>query len=77
MEHPIKTSELASKASISNSYASMILSGSRKPPKSLAIHILRTTGWRHDSISELTDEQIDVLAEVAPWEPRVAAGEAA
>lgn len=69
MEKPIKPSELAEQASISQSYASMILSGSRTPPRSLAIHIFRSTGWRHAIIADLTDAQIDLLETVEPWSP--------
>ncbi|WP_310533175.1 hypothetical protein [Novosphingobium sp.] len=69
MEHPIKASEVASKANISPSYASMILGGSRTPPRPLAIHIFRTTGWRHEIIADLTDAQIEVFESVEPWVP--------
>lgn len=48
----------------------MILNGSRKPPRALAIHILRKTGWKHDSIADLTSEQIDTLESIEPWTPR-------
>ena len=57
---------------ISQSYASMILSGSRQPPRPLAIHIFRKTGWRHPMIADLSDEQIDVLETIEPWVPKVA-----
>lgn len=73
MEQPITSSELATKAGISPSYASMILSGKReKIPRSLAIHILRKTGWRHALLADLTDEQISVLEAIEPWQPRSA-----
>lgn len=67
-----RTSELASAADISPSYASEILSGKRdrKPPRSLAIHIYRKTGWKHAILDGLTDEQIDMLEQVEPWSPR-------
>ena len=69
MEQPIKTSELASKAGISASYASEILSGKRvKIPRPLAIHILRKTGWRHSVLADLSDEQIDTLETIEPWQ---------
>lgn len=62
---------------ISSSYASMILSDDpekgRVPPRSLAILIFRKTGWRHESIAALTDEQMRVFEEVDPWTPRQAA----
>lgn len=68
MEQPIKTSELAKQAGISASYASEILSGKReKIPRSLAIHILRKTGWRHSMLAELSDGQIDTLEAIEPW----------
>lgn len=70
MEQPIRTSELASKASISASYASEIINGKRTPARPLAIHIFRKTGWKHDLIADLTDAQIDVLEQVEPWTPR-------
>ncbi|MFN3424868.1 MAG: hypothetical protein ACK40C_09215 [Novosphingobium meiothermophilum] len=74
MEKPT-TSDLASKAGISLSYASEIISGKRgrKPPRSLAIHILRTTGWKHSVLDGLTDEQIDMLEQIDPWQPKEAA----
>lgn len=59
--------ELRGATGISQSYASMILSGDRQPSRSLAIHILRKTGWKHSSIADLTDEQIDVLESVEPY----------
>lgn len=58
---------------ISPSYASMILSGDRTPPRSLAILILRKTGWKHSSIGDLTEAQMQVLEQVDPWTPREAA----
>lgn len=70
MEQPLRTSELASRAGISLSYASEIVNQRRKPGRSLAIHILRTTGWRHPSIDGLTDEQLTALEQVDPWAPR-------
>lgn len=70
MERPT-TMELAGKAGISKSYASEILSG-REPRRPLAIHIMRTTGWRHPVIAGLSDEQISVLESIEPWTPRAA-----
>lgn len=74
MEAP-STSDLASKAGISLSYASEIISGKRgrKPTRPLAIHILRTTGWRHSVLDGLTDAQIDILEQIEPWQPKEAA----
>jgi hypothetical protein len=65
--------ELSEAVGISPSYASMILSGYRDPPRSLAIHILRKSGWRHKMLADLTDEQLDLLEQVDPWTPKEAA----
>lgn len=81
MQHTPGTMELADKAGISKSYASEILSGakalddpkSRKPSRPLAIHIMRTTGWRHPILSELTDDQIATLETIEPWKSQAAA----
>jgi len=54
---------------ISQSYASMILSGVRDPSRPLAIHIFRRTGWRTKPLDGLTDEQIATLEAVDPWQP--------
>ncbi|UQS94868.1 Cro/CI repressor [Pseudanabaena phage Pam1] len=62
-----RTSELASKAGISKSYASEILKAKRRPSRPLAIHIFRSTGWRHPSIADLTDEQMATLEAIEPW----------
>lgn len=55
---------------ISQSYASMILTGARQPSRPLAIHLYRKTGWRHSSISNLGDEQIATLEQIEPWSPK-------
>lgn len=65
--------ELVDASGISPSYASMILSDGehkRVPPRSLAILLFRKTGWRHPSITGLTEEQMKVFEEVDPWTPR-------
>lgn len=66
--------ELSKAAGISVPYASQILSGdpasARTPSRALAIHIWRKTDWRHDSIADLTDEQIAMLEELEPWKPQ-------
>jgi plasmid maintenance system antidote protein VapI len=62
-----RTTELANAAGISKSHASDILNGKRNPSRSLAIHILRVTGWRHQLLASLTDAQIDLLETVEPW----------
>lgn len=61
-------SELRAATGISQSYASMILNGSRPPSRSLAIFIFRKTGWRHDILAGLSDEQITTLEAVDPWQ---------
>lgn len=63
----ITPTALSDAASISLPYASQIISGKRQPSRPLAIHIFRTTGWRHSLIANLTDEQISVLEAVEPW----------
>jgi hypothetical protein len=69
--------ELMDAARISKSYACEILGTENTPPKApsrgLAIYIYRQLGWRHESIADLTDEQIDVLEAVERWTPREAA----
>lgn len=69
--------DLSEAVSISSSYASMILSDDpgkqRIPPRSLAILIYRKTDWRHPSIADLTEEQMQVFEAVDPWSPRKAA----
>lgn len=61
--------ELVEAAGISKGYASDILSDTQPPSRRAAIHILRTTGWRHALLDGLSDEQIDVLESVDPWKP--------
>lgn len=64
------TSELSAAAGISMGYASDILSGKRPSlGRPLAIHIYRKTGWKHQSITGLTEEQIATLEEIEPWSP--------
>ena len=52
---------------ISQSYASMILSGSRKPSARVVAHIFDKTGWKHPSIDSLTDEQIKGILIAQPF----------
>jgi hypothetical protein len=64
---------LVEASGISSSYASMILSDGdhkRVPPRSLAILLFRKTGWKHESIADLTEEQMQVFEQVDPWTPR-------
>jgi transcriptional regulator with XRE-family HTH domain len=73
MEAPIKTADLAAVAGISLSYASEIVNDKRQPSRALAIHILRKTGWRHRVLSDLSDDQLDLLETIEPWAPSQAA----
>lgn len=61
--------DLRAATGISQSYASMILNGTRSPARALAIRIYRATGWRHSLLEGLTDEQIATLESVDPWQP--------
>lgn len=63
-----RTKDLADAAGISKSYASEILNG-RTPQRPLAIHIFRKTGWRHDCLADLTEEQMTMLEQIEPWLP--------
>ncbi len=71
--------DLTAAVDISLSYATMILSESddpnksRTPPRSLAILIYRKTDWRHPSIADLTEDQMQVLEAVDPWTPKAKA----
>lgn len=66
--------DLMAAAGISKSYACEILGTENTDPKaparSLAIFLYRKLGWRHESIADLTDEQMAVLEELEPWQPR-------
>lgn len=66
--------QLSNATGISVPYASQILSDDpnqrRTPGRSLAIHIFRKTGWRHESIADLTDEQMNLLEQIEPWVPK-------
>jgi transcriptional regulator with XRE-family HTH domain len=78
MEALPRTGELAELAGISKGYASDILNGKRKTlNRPLAIHIFRTTGWRHESIADLTDAQMATFEQVDPWSPPASQAEAA
>lgn len=70
MEKPT-TSVLAEKAGISKGYASDILNGKRQSlGRPILIHIYRTTGWRHSTIADLTEEDMATLERIDPWSPR-------
>jgi hypothetical protein len=68
MERP-RVKDLVAAVGISKTYASDILAGKQPPSRALAIGMFRATGWKHDAIASLTDEQIDVLESVEPWKP--------
>jgi hypothetical protein len=75
MEKPTPQ-RLVEASGISLSYANKILIDGdhrRVPPKSLAVLIFRATGWRHESIAALTEEQMAVIEEIDPWTKREAA----
>lgn len=42
----------------------------RVPPRSLAILIFRKTGWKHECIAGLTEDQMAVFEACEPWEPK-------
>lgn len=69
--------ELMAAIGISKTYASDILASRQDPSRPLAIHIYRRTGWRADCIVDLTEEQIGVLEQIEPWQPRTTQDEAA
>ena len=61
---------LVDEVGISRGHASDILNNRRPPSRPLAIHIYRQTGWMHETIAGLTADQIAVLEQVDPWQPR-------
>lgn len=65
--------ELSKATGISVPYASQILTTDRVPSRPLAIHIFRQTGWRHPRISELSEEQLEMLERIEPWQGSEAA----
>ena len=58
---------LVEELGISPSYASMILSLQRTPPKSLAIAIFRKTRWRHPAIRKMREDEMAVFERHEPW----------
>ena len=66
--------ELCDETGISPSYASMILNGEgptkRTPPRPFAIHIYRKFDWRHESIANLTEEDMQTFERHDPYQPR-------
>lgn len=73
MQDPPNYTDLSVAAGISVSYANEILSKKRTPSRALAIHIYRKTGWRHESIAELSEEDMATFERHEPFQPREAA----
>lgn len=67
----ITPTKLADVAGISVPYASQLLSGVRTPSQTLAIHLFRRSGWKHPTIAIFSDDQLEALASMSPWVPRV------
>lgn len=76
MEKPT-IKHLMDAAGISKSYACEILGTDNTAPKAparpLAIYLYRKIGWRHESIADLTDDQMAVLEQLDPYQPKKAA----
>lgn len=53
--------EFSKAMGISVPYASQILSAQRSPSKKLAVRIYRITGWRHETLANFADEDLNVL----------------
>lgn len=64
----LSQADLAAKLDVNQATVSRLENGVA-PSRPLAIHIFRKTGWKHDAITDLTDEQIAVLETVEPWKP--------
>lgn len=47
---------------LSKSYASMIMSGARKPSWAAAIIVYEKTGWKHPMLAALSDNDIEVMS---------------
>lgn len=73
MSDTVKPTEFAATTGLSVPYASQILSGKRSPSRSLAIHIFRKTGWRHEVIAGLSDDELALLERIEPYQAREAA----
>jgi hypothetical protein len=65
--------ELSNAAAISVSYASMILSGDRKPPLGRALSIYDTTGLRFGPLSGKEPEEIEAMRDAHATLGRLAA----
>ena len=61
------------KVGISQPYASLILAGKRQPPKPLAVHIYRVTGWRHEVLADIAEIDLAAIERVDPWHPQARA----
>lgn len=61
MANPTPT-ELSASAGISVSYASEILSGTRKPSRALALRIYEKAGLKFGPLANLTAQEIEFLA---------------
>ena len=68
METP-RVKDICEAAGISKGYASDIRNGRQPPSKPLAVHLFHKLGWKHDCLSDLTDEQIQAWAVAHPWVP--------
>lgn len=64
--------QLSKAAGISVPYASQIISNERNPSRSLAIHILRTAGFRHAVLDGLSDAEIEMLERIEPYAGKAA-----
>lgn len=73
MADTLKPTEFAATIGLSVPYASQILSGKRIPSRPLAIHIFRKTGWRHELIADLSDDDLAMLERIEPYQAREAA----
>lgn len=65
--------ELMDKVGISQPYASLILAGKRQPPKPLAVHIYRVTGWRHEVLADIAETDLAIIERIDPWQPQARA----
>lgn len=68
MDKP-RVKEICEAAGISKGYASDIRSGRQAPSRPLAIYLFRKLGWRHQSIGQLTDQQLAASEILEPWVP--------
>lgn len=65
--------ELMDLIPMSKSYAAVILQdgekGAQPPPLNLAALIFCKAGWRHHTVSEISDQALTEIAEKQPWTP--------